>query len=445
MINKNILSIVSTMLIGKEREMTETQILFDLLEKGVSPAHAVSVCEERLKQAGFEKLDFGTSWKLEKGKKYYINHYATTLFAFTLPKKWGKREPEIRIAAAHTDFPCLRIKPACDMKNSGYAQLNVEVYGGAILNTWLDRPLGIAGRVAVRSKDVFHPKMYSFISKKNITIPNLAIHMNREVNKGVELNRQTELLPIAGLLEEEQTGAYFMDFMAAELGVAKEDILDYELTVYCNEKPQFVGLQDEFISASRLDNLNSCAALVSALISGERTDGMNIIALFDHEEIGSRSKQGAASILLHDLIVRILKEIGKEEIEAAIYNSMILSVDVAHGLHPNYVGKMDPTNRPVLGKGLCIKEACSQSYATDCEVVSIIEQICKEKEISYQKFVNRSDVAGGGTLGSIASALLPVKTIDIGIPLLAMHSAREMMAAKDQQNMTDLVTAYFSL
>lgn len=425
--------------------MTETQILFDLLEKGVSPAHAVAACEERLVNAGFEKLNYGSAWNLTLGKKYYVNHYDTTLFAFTLPESWGEKEPAVRIAAAHTDFPCLRIKPACDIKNNGYAQVNIEVYGGAILNTWLDRPLGVAGRVAVRSENVFQPQVCKFISEKNITIPNLAIHMNREVNKGVELNKQTELLPIAGLLENEQTGAYFMDFIAAELGVAKEDILDYELTVFCDEKPQLVGLKDELISAPRLDNLNSCAALVSAIIGSEREGGMNMIALFDHEEIGSRSKQGAASILLHDMISRILKETGNEEIEATIYNSMILSVDVAHGLHPNYAGKMDPTNKPILGKGSCIKEACSQSYATDCEAVSIIEQICKAKDIAYQKFVNRSDVAGGGTLGSIASALLPVKTVDIGIPMLAMHSARELMAESDQQNMVDLVTAYFTL
>ena len=425
--------------------MTETQILFDLLEKGVSPTHAVSACQERLEKAGFEQLDYGKVWNLQMGKKYFVNHYDTTLFAFTLPNVWGEKEPAVRIAAAHTDFPCLRIKPACDMKNNGYAQINIEVYGGAILNTWLDRPLGVAGRVAVRSEDVFHPEVRHFISKKNITIPNLAIHMNREVNKGVELNKQTELLPIAGLLGSEQDGAYFMDFVAAELGVAKEDILDYELTVFCDEKPQLVGLKDELISAPRLDNLNSCAALVSAVINSERADGMNMIALFDHEEIGSRSKQGAASILLHDMIGRILRETGNVDVDATIYNSMILSVDVAHGLHPNYAGKMDPTNKPLLGKGLCIKEACSQSYATDCEVVSIIEQICKAKDISYQKFVNRSDVMGGGTLGSIASALLPVKTVDIGIPLLAMHSARELMAECDQQNMVDLVTAYFTM
>lgn len=426
--------------------MTEVQLLFDLLEKAVSPTHAVAACEARLKKAGFEALDYGKDWNLKKGGKYYINHYTTTLFAFTLPEKWdGSKQPAIRIAAAHTDFPCLRIKPSCDIKTNVYAQVNVEVYGGAILNTWLDRPLGVAGRVAVRTADVFHPEVKLFQSEKNLlTIPNLAIHMNREVNKGVELNKQTEMLPIAGLLSEEQNTDYFLDFMAEELGVAKEDILDFELTVYCKEKPEFIGINDEFISAPRLDNQNSCSALVSAIIEETRADGMNLIALFDHEEIGSRSKQGAASILLHDMIIRILEETDyPASRDAAIYNSMILSVDVAHGLHPNYGGKMDVTNKPVLGKGFCIKEACSQSYATDCEAISIIQQICDKNKIPYQKFVNRSDMAGGGTLGSIASALLPVKTVDVGIPLLAMHSARELMAASDQQALADLAKAFF--
>ncbi len=425
--------------------MTEIKELFQLLEKGISPAHAVSACEERLTDAGFEKINYGNEWNLKAGGKYVLNHHETTLFAFTLPKDWNGKEPQIRIAAAHTDFPCLRIKPSCDIKTNVYAQVNVEVYGGAILNTWLDRPLGVAGRVAVCSDDVFAPKVLRFTSEKNLmTIPNLAIHMNREVNKGVELNRQTDLLPICGLSEGEETADYFLSFLAKELSVKKEDILDFELTVYNKEKPEFVGLNDEFISASRLDNLNSCSALVSAIIDSEREDGMNFIALFDHEEIGSHSKQGAGSILLHDMIIRILKECGLENCASEkLYNSMILSVDVAHGLHPNYASKMDLTNKPVLGKGFCIKEACSQSYATDCAAIAVIQQICDKEQIPYQKFVNRSDIPGGGTLGSIASALLPVKTVDIGIPLLAMHSARELMAAADQQALKDLVTAYF--
>jgi aspartyl aminopeptidase len=269
--------------------------------------------------------------------------------------------------------------------------------------------------------------------------------MNREINKGVELNKQTDMLPVLSLsLGEEKQTDYFLQFLSEELAVKKEDILDFELTVYCNEKPEFVGLRDEFISSPRLDNLNSCAALVSALIDADRAEGVNLIALFDHEEIGSRSKQGAASILLHDMVLRILKCIGREDTaEQDIYQSMIVSADVAHGLHPNYEGKMDITNKPVLGKGFCIKEASSQSYATDCEAIAIIQQICDASGIPYQKFVNRSDMAGGGTLGAIASALLPVKTVDVGIPILAMHSARELMAASDQQSLKDMVERFF--
>ena len=358
-----------------------------------------------------------------------------------------EEKPAVRIAAAHTDFPCLRIKPSCDVVTNRYAQVNIEVYGGAILNTWLDRPLGVAGRVAVRGNDPFVPEMKYFASEKNLlTIPNLAIHMNREVNKGVELNKQIDMIPVAGLLAEEKNADYFLSFLAKELSVAKEDILDFELSVYCKEQPEYVGVADDFISSPRLDNLTSCAALVSGILDAERKDGINLIALFDHEEIGSRSKQGAGSILLHDMLLRILAECGaKESAQELLYQSMLLSVDVAHGLHPNQAGKMDITNKPVLGSGFCIKEACSQSYATDCEAIAIIQQICDLKKIQYQKFVNRSDMAGGGTLGSIASALLPVKTVDIGIPLLAMHSARELMGAADQEALTELVTAYFSL
>lgn len=434
--------------------MKETEILFDLLKKGVSPVQAVSACEERLEHAGFERLEYKEEWELATGGKYYVNHHDTTLFAFTVGKKWGAgMAPQIRIAAAHTDFPCLRIKPSADVLSGGYAQVNVEVYGGAILNTWLDRPLGIAGRVAVRSEDVFAPVVREFVSEKNLlTIPNLAIHMNREVNKGVELNKQTDMLPILGLAVEDVLPAeqrktdYFLTFLADELSVKKEDILDFELTIFCKEEPQYIGLKDDFISSPRLDNLNSCAALVSGIIDAKRMEGLNMIALFDHEEIGSRSKQGAGSILLHDMLLRILKALGRGETsESDLYQSMILSVDVAHGLHPNQAGKMDITNKPVLGKGFCIKEASSQSYATDCEAIAIIQQICDEKKIPYQKFVNRSDMAGGGTLGSIASALLPVKTVDIGIPLLAMHSARELMGTADQQALKDLTEAYFSL
>lgn len=428
--------------------MSEQNKLIELLKAGVTPFHSVEKCESVLMEHDFEELNYEEEWKLEKGGKYLINHHGTTLFAFTVGKNF-KSGDMLRLAAAHTDYPCMRIKPNADFLTNVYAQINLEVYGGPILNTWFDRPLGVAGRVALRSDNPFEPKMVLYRSKKPIlTIPNLAIHMNREVNKGVEINNQIDLMPILDVIPEEQKSTkYFLSFLAKELEVKEKDILDFELCVFCMEEPAYIGINDTMISSPRLDNLTSVSALVSALIDGERQDGINMIALFDHEEIGNGSKQGAASIFLHDMTKRILYNLGesKEEAERNIYKSMLLSVDVAHGLHPNKSGKMDITNKPVLGNGFCIKQACSQSYATDAEAIAILCQICDCKGIPYQRFVNRSDVRGGGTLGSVASTLLPVKTVDIGIPLLAMHSARELMSAKDIDSLKATVTAYFSL
>ncbi len=428
--------------------MTEQQKLFDMLRAGVAPFMCVEESQRRLAEAGFEQINYEDAWKLVPGGKYMMNHHDTTLVAFTVGKEF-KAADMIRIAAAHTDYPCLRIKPNADFMTNGYAQINLEVYGGPILNTWFDRPLGVAGRVALRSDNPFQPKMVLYRSRKPLlTIPNLAIHMNREVNKGVEINNQIDLMPVLDCLPEElKDTKYFMSFLAKELCVEESDILDFELCVYLMEEPMYIGIQDTMISSPRLDNQTSVSGLVSALIDGERTEGINAIVLFDHEEVGNTSKQGAASILLHDMMIRILKNLGAsdEEVNRAVYRAMLLSVDVAHGLHPNKAGKMDITNKPVLGKGFCIKQASSQSYATDAEAIAILCQICDSKQIPYQKFVNRSDVRGGGTLGSVASTLLPVKTVDIGIPLLAMHSSRELMGAADMDALKDAVTAYFQI
>lgn len=428
--------------------MCEQKNLFEMLRAGVTPFMCVEECMRRLSEQGFENLDYEAAWNLVPGGKYMVNHHGTTLFAFTVGKEW-KAGDMLRMAAAHTDYPCLRIKPNADFVTNGYAQVNVEVYGGPILNTWLDRPLGVAGRVALRSDNPFKPNIVLYCCKKPImTIPNLAIHMNREVNSGVELNKQTDMMPIMDMLSGEQKETkYFMAFLAKELGVEEKDILDFELSVFLMEEPMYIGVEDSFISAPRIDNLSSVSALVSAIMDGQRLDGINLIALFDHEEIGSGTKQGAASVMLHDMSRRILDKLGAntEEIERTLYGAMMLSVDVAHGLHPNKVGKMDITNKPVLGKGLCIKQACGQSYATDSETIGIFCQICDSKEIPYQRFVNRSDVVGGGTLGNLAARNFPVKTMDIGVPMLAMHSARELMGTKDIDSLKDAVTAYFSI
>lgn len=420
--------------------------LFECLRAGVSPFTCVETARKRLIDKDFKELQYNERWTIAPGGRYVITHHGTTLFAFTVGKNYTAGDM-LRMAAAHTDYPCLRIKPNADFVTDAYAQVNVEVYGGPILNTWLDRPLGVAGRVVLRSTDPFHPEVVLYRSSKPLMIvPNLAVHMNREVNKGIEINRQTDLMPIVDMLPEEQkTTEYFLNYLAGELGVDKSSILDFELNTFCMEEPCVVGPKDTLISSPRLDNQTSVHALLSAIIEGKREQGMNLIALFDHEEIGNRSKQGAASLMLHDLVRRILLGLGADEelIQRIIYEGMLLSVDVAHGLHPNYKGKMDITNQPVLGKGFCMKQACSQSYATDAEAIAILKQICDGRSIPYQIFVNRSDMAGGGTLGSVASTLLPVKTVDIGIPLLAMHSARELMGAADMKALTDAITAFF--
>ena len=420
--------------------------LFHLVEKGTSAVMAVREAARQLQEAGFEELSFQRGWGLTENGRYFVKHHDTTLFAFAIGAQADLRGA-VRIGAAHTDFPCLRIKPNPDVSAGGYGQVNVEAYGGMILNTWLDRPLGISGRIALAGEDVMHPEMrYISVDRPFMVIPNLAIHMNREVNKGIELNKQTDMLPILGLLGEgAKEEKMLMDFLAEELQVKREDILDYELWAYCLEKPQRAGIKGELLLSPRLDNLTSVQALLTGLINSNPKKGLNLIALFDHEEIGSKTKQGADSMLLLSLLEKINDSLGKtpEQAREGLYDAFFLSLDVAHGLHPNQMGKMDPTNKPVLGRGLCIKEAASQSYATDCEAVAVAEQICRKGDIPYQKFVNRSDMAGGRTLGALASAILPVRRVDIGVPILAMHSAVETMGAADLEALADFATAYF--
>ena len=415
------------------------------IESSVSPFHTVLYVMKELDEAGFERLFLGRKWKLKKGGKYYVNVYDSTIAAFCVGENW--QGENFRFAAAHSDFPCLKVKPDCQMESNGYIKMNVEVYGGAILNTWLDRPLSAAGRVIIKTDDIMKPEV-RFVDFKQplFIIPNLAIHMNRDVNKGVGINNQVDLMPVLDSIpEDERTTDYFLSFLARELSVEKSDIIDFELNTFCMEEPCFVGVNDTMISSPRIDNQSSCRALLDAIEDGNRADGINIIALFDHEEIGSNSKQGAASIMLHDMLRRILRnmDLSENEIDESIYDAMLLSVDVAHALHPNKKEKMDITNMPVMGKGFCIKQACSQSYATDAQAIAILCQMCDEKGIPYQRFVNRSDSRGGSTLGSIAGTLLPVKTVDIGIPILAMHSACELMGVRDMKALSDCVTAFF--
>lgn len=421
--------------------------LMHLLQNSGSPYQVVENCEERLKEAGFEELDWHNVLCPVMGGKYYMKPYKTMLIAFTIGTKRNYFQ-NIRMATAHTDQPCFKVKPSPDMKEHGYLKVNVETYGGPILSSWMDRPLNLAGKIIVKSDRVFEPKVVIYDSKRPVgVIPNLAIHMQRDVNKGMELNRQKDMIPVLATLSEKwNKDDCLLHFLAEEIGVAKEDILDFGLYFYNADEPELVGLDQEYISSPRLDNLTSVSALVDGIISGCREDGMNMIVLYDNEEIGSRSKQGADSNLIELILKSILTGLGQTDNQytQTIAHSMYLSVDAGHAIHPNVPEKCDPTSKPVLGKGILIKTHANQLYVSDSEMSGAIRQMLDKWNVPRQNGISRSDIPGGRTLGPILSTVLPMKGADIGMPMLAMHSARELAAVADYEGLKTCIHAFFT-
>ncbi len=412
-----------------------------VLGNSTSPFHTVKEAIEQFSLAGFQELIWEEDWKVEKGKGYFLRVYGSSLIAFIIGENWEAKDM-LRIEAAHADFPCFKIKPLPE-KIGRYAVLNVEVYGGPIFNTWLDRPLSIAGRVALRGKEAFVPEIRLLDMEEPVCIiPNLAIHMNRKINEGIELNRQVDLLPLAGIKER---GDWFLKEIADRLEVRQEEILDYELNLYNVDKPTVFGFQKEMLTSPRIDNITSVQACVSGLIHSGKEKGIHVVALFDNEEVGSKTKQGGDSMLLSYILERLYLALGKGRAEylSAIAGGMMLSVDVAHAIHPNHPEKCDITNQIYLNDGVALKQSGTQRYATDCEATAIIEQLCYENQIAYKKFANRSDIPGGSTLGSLQSSILPMRTVDMGIPILAMHSARETMGVTDYKSLCKLMEVFF--
>lgn len=418
----------------------------DFIKKSTCPFTTVKAVEEELKKMDFKELQPEQEWQIEMGNCYYVRVFDTSVVAFSIGEKFGYHD-RIHIAAAHTDQPCFVVKPNAVMTAGKYYQMNVESYGGAILNTWLDRPLGVAGCVVSRGKDAYSPVVSVVDSRKAVmAIPNLAIHFNREVNKGVELNRQKDMIPLAGILgEEENEQEIWLRYLEKLSGIPKEDILDYQMFLYNMEEGVISGLEEEFLMAPRIDNLASVFACMKG-ITGERNEHhLNIAVMFDHEEVGSRTKQGAASDMLYRILCRVFDSLGRsrENLEARISEGMFLSMDGAHAKHPNQGDKHDPTNPVYLNDGVIIKKAASQSYATDAVASAIVKGLCQENNIPHREFVNRSDITGGSTLGAIASTRLPMRMADVGIPMLAMHSAMEMTGTKDLEALKRLVCAFF--
>lgn len=415
----------------------------EFVKKSTCAYTTVETVRYRLLENNFQELCLEEEWQVELGGKYFVKVFDSSLIAFSIGKKFGYYD-RICIAAAHTDQPGFVIKPNPMMKSGNYQKINVESYGGAILNTWLDRPLGIAGCVISRGSDAFTPKVTIVDSQKAIAmIPNLAIHFNRDVNKGVELNKQKDMIPLVGMAEEEDG---FMNYLAELGGVAKEEILDYQLYLYNTQEGVRTGFLEEFVMAPRIDNLASVYACMCGITGENNGKNLNVTALFDHEEVGSKTKQGAASDILYRILQRIYDSLGRssENLEGRIGSGLFLSLDGAHAQHPNQTEKYDPSNPIYLNDGVVIKKSANQSYATDAVAAGIVKELCKENGISFKEFVNKSDMPGGSTLGAIASTKMPMRMADVGIPMLAMHSAMETMGAKDLKALKKLVEAVFS-
>ena len=418
--------------------------LLDFIDNSTSPYHTVKTGANELKAKGFTELFLEDVWALGEGD-YFVKVYDSTLVAFHIGLNLRH---SMRIASAHTDFQAIRIKPNPLVDAKGYGELNVETYGGLILNTWLDRPLSMAGAVVTRTDDPFRPDVhYVDVARPLLTIPNLAIHMNRQINEGVALDKQKHMLPLFMMCNDKiNTDSEWREFLSELVKRPAEDFLSYELTLYPVEGGTTFGRYDEFISSPRIDNLTSCVACLEGIFEAKAMDaeGLRMVVLFDNEEVGSRTKQGGASTILSQLVERIYMATGhtKAECYADIAAGFMISADVAHGYHPNYPEKNDITNYPILNKGVVLKMASSQSYAGDAWAIATVKALCENDSIPYQIYVNRSNIPGGSTVGSITSAMLAMRTMDVGVPILAMHSARETMGADDQEALDNLMKAF---
>jgi len=416
-------------------ELKRAQELIDFIYESPTAFHAVNSIKKILLNYGFIELREEDSWGLKKSGKYFFIKNQSALVAFVVGT--GELEEDgFRIIGAHTDSPGFRIKPNADIEVEGsYVKLNTEVYGGPIINTWLDRPLSLAGRVALKSKNPFYPEIRLLnIEKPILVIPNLAIHMNRNVNSGVELNRQKDILPLLSLVNEQfEKGQYLLKTIAKEISVNEKDILDFDLFLYEFEKGKIIGLNSEFISCSRLDNLSMVHSGIKALTETSLGKATSIMVCFDNEEVGSTTKQGADSPFLSGTLERISISIGKsrEDYYRALSKSFMISSDLGHAVHPNYGEKSDPTNRPIINKGPIIKISASQSYTSDSVSSAVYRSICERAGVPVQVFVNRSDEKGGSTIGPISSSHINISSVDMGIAIFSMHSVRELGGVKD--------------
>lgn len=413
---------------------------------------AVKNLTEELLQHGYHRIDtteaLGT---VKAGDKFFVTKNDSSIYAFQIGRK-ALAETGFHMICAHCDSPTFRIKPHAEIDcEGGIVKLNTEVYGGPIMSTWFDRPLTLAGRVIVKSKDVMTPTtLLLHVKRPLLQISNLAIHFNRQVNDGVKLSRQKDVLPILGIINDElEKGNLLMNIILEELNkqqtVAREDILDFDLYLADATPACTFGAHNELISSGRLDDLSMCFAGLEALLTSQPTDTTQVLAIFDNEETGSQTKQGAGSPFLSYMLKRIaLAQGGTEEAYyQAVERAFMISADNAHAWHPNYSEKYDPTNHPMLGGGPVIKFNAAQKYASDAYSASVFAGLCKKAGVPCQRFVNHSDVAGGSTLGNILASSIPLRGVDMGNAILAMHSCRETGSTADHEFCVKVFTQFY--
>ena len=401
-----------------------------------------------LEKAGYKKLDPREPiGNVKAGDKLYVTKNDSSIYAFNIGRQ-PMAEAGFRMICAHCDSPTFRIKPNAEMLcEGGIVKLNTEVYGGPIMSTWFDRPLTIAGRVIVRGNDALNPQtLLLHVKRPLLQISNLAIHFNRQVNDGVKLSKQKDMLPILGIINNElEKGNLLMNIICGELSIKPTDVLDFDLYLADATPACTFGVHDEFLSSGRLDDLSMCFAGLEAMIDTDTTDATKVLAIFDNEETGSQTKQGAGSPFLAMMLQRIAQaQSGSAEAwYQAIERAFMISADNAHAWHPNYSEKYDPTNHPVLGGGPVIKFNAAQKYASDAVSAAVFAEICREAEVPCQRFVNHSDVAGGSTLGNILASSIPLRGVDMGNAILAMHSCRETGSVADHLYTVKAFTQFF--
>ncbi len=402
--------------------------LFEFIEKSPSQFHVISNERQKFLDAGFTELCESKEWNIESGKNYFVTRNGSSIIAFRMPEKAFK---SFMIMASHSDSPSFRIKEQPEMKEGHYVKLNTEKYGGMLMAPWFDRPLSIAGRAILKTKNGVEIRLVNF-DRDLCMLPSLAIHMNREANDGYKYNPQKDLLPLISMDEDFN----LKKLISEELSVKEDEILGSDLFLYNREPGKVWGAKDEFISIRRLDDLQCSYSSMMGLLEAKNSEtAVQIHATFDNEEVGSGTKQGADSTFLYDTLVRINEATGGNNgnLLKAIANSFMVSADNAHALHPNYPEKSDPTNKVYMNEGIVIKFNANQKYMTDGLAYGIFTEICNRAKVPYQTFVNRSDVAGGSTLGNISNAHVSINGVDIGLAQLAMHSPYETAGVKDTE------------